>query len=164
MVTTTVAAHEIAAQVLDPELPLLTLADLGVLREVSEVDCRVVVTITPTYSGCPAMQAMRDDLTRALQQAGHADVQIRTSLSPAWSTDWITAAGREKLAAAGIAPPGAAPTGPVPLTLLATPPAVACPQCGSGQTEETSHFGPTACTALHRCRSCDEPFQAVKPL
>ncbi len=172
MVSATARAREVAANVLDPELPVLSLADLGVLREVevNEADDggdTVVVTITPTYSGCPAMATMRDDLRHDLHAAGFEHVEVRTRLQPAWSTDWISADGRRKLAAAGIAPPGSAPPtgpGPVPLTLVGTSTHVACPQCGSFDTQQTSRFGPTACMALHRCRACDEPFPAVKAL
>lgn len=159
-------AAAVAATVTDPELPMLTLADLGVLRSVSEDEGRVVVAITPTYTGCPAMDTMRDDLEHALLSAGFADVEIRTQLAPAWTSDWISAAGREKLASAGIAPPGAAPrrTGPIPLTLSAPVSSVRCPLCGSADTEEQSRFGATACKALRRCRSCAEPFEHVKEI
>jgi len=160
-------ARTVAESVTDPELPMLTLADLGVLRSVSEADGRVVVAITPTYSGCPAMGAMRDDLERALRAAGYADVEIRTVLSPAWSSDWISEDGRRKLADAGIAPPGAAPPrppGPVPLTLGPPVHRVTCPRCGSPDTEEVSRFGATACRALRRCRTCAEPFEHVKEI
>ncbi len=159
-------AAAVAATVTDPELPMLTLADLGVLRSVSEEDGRVVVAITPTYTGCPAMDTMRDDLEHALLTAGFPDVEIRTQLSPAWSSDWISSSGREKLAAAGIAPPGAAPrrSGPIPLTLSAPVSAVRCPHCGSPDTEEQSRFGATACKALRRCRACLEPFEHVKEI
>ncbi|GAA3542326.1 phenylacetate-CoA oxygenase subunit PaaJ [Amycolatopsis ultiminotia] len=160
-------ARAVAETVTDPELPMLTLADLGVLREVSEVDGRVTVAITPTYSGCPAMDTMRDDLAHALLDAGYGDVEIRTVLEPAWSSDWISAAGRRKLAEAGIAPPGAAPrraAGPIPLTLAPPVARVACPQCGSRDTEEQSRFSATACRALRRCRSCLEPFEHVKEI
>jgi len=161
-----VTAAAVAATVTDPELPMLTLADLGVLRSVSESEGRVVVAITPTYTGCPAMDTMRDDLEHALVDAGFADVEIRTQLSPAWTSDWISASGREKLAAAGIAPPGAAPrrSGPVPLTLSAPVSRVLCPLCGSADTEEQSRFGATACKALRRCRACLEPFEHVKEI
>ncbi|MGW3964841.1 1,2-phenylacetyl-CoA epoxidase subunit PaaD [Amycolatopsis sp. NPDC005003] len=161
-----VTAAAVAATVTDPELPMLTLADLGVLRSVSEEEGRVVVAITPTYTGCPAMDTMRDDLEHALLAAGYADVEIRTQLAPAWTSDWISAAGREKLAAAGIAPPGAAPrrSGPIPLTLSAPVSRVLCPHCGSADTEEQSRFGATACKALRRCRACLEPFEHVKEI
>ena len=144
-----------AASVVDPELPLVTIAELGILREVSEDPSgRVTVSITPTYSGCPALDAIRADIATALTRAGYHDVEVRTHLSPPWSTDQITAAGREKLAAAGIAPPG-------PVLLQIRP---RCPVCGSPDTEELSRFGSTACKALWRCRTCAEPFDAVKPL
>jgi ring-1,2-phenylacetyl-CoA epoxidase subunit PaaD len=163
-----VTAAAVAATVTDPELPMLTLADLGVLRSVSESGGRVVVAITPTYTGCPAMDTMRDDLEHALVSAGYPDVEIRTQLSPSWSSDWITPDGRRKLAEAGIAPPGAAPRrpapGPVPLTLTPPVTVVRCPLCGSADTEEQSRFGATACKALRRCRSCQEPFEHVKEI
>jgi len=167
VVTTVVRPNPraVAETVVDPELPMLTLADLGVLRDVRVEGTTVVVEITPTYSGCPAMGVMRADLVHALHRAGWADVEVRTVLSPAWSTDWISAEGRRKLAAGGIAPPGAAPvptSGPVPLQLGATRRTAACPLCGSADTEELSEFGATACKALRRCRSCREPFEHVK--
>ncbi|MDK3256918.1 1,2-phenylacetyl-CoA epoxidase subunit PaaD [Blastococcus capsensis] len=156
----------VAEAVTDPELPLVTLADLGVLRDVrTEGDGTVVVEITPTYSGCPAMGVMRADLVHALHSAGFPDVEVRTVLSPAWTTDWISDAGRRKLAAGGIAPPGAAPVrmdGPVPLQLGPSRRTATCPLCGSPDTEELSEFSATACKALRRCRSCREPFEHVK--
>jgi ring-1,2-phenylacetyl-CoA epoxidase subunit PaaD len=161
-----VTALAVAKTVTDPELPMLTLADLGVLREVSEKDGRVVVSITPTYTGCPAMDTMRDDLMHALEHAGYGEVEVRTVLAPAWSTDWITDQGRRKLAEAGIAPPGTVPrrSGPVPLTLAPPARQVPCPHCGSAETELLSEFGPTACKALRRCRACREPFEHVKEI
>ncbi|SFP50586.1 ring-1,2-phenylacetyl-CoA epoxidase subunit PaaD [Amycolatopsis arida] len=167
MVTTLNDARAVAETVTDPELPMLTLADLGVLRDVSEEDGTVMVTITPTYSGCPALEAMRDDLVRALREAGYERVEVRTALRHAWSTDWITEAGRRKLAEAGIAPPGPAPrraSGPVPLTLRPPASRVRCPRCGSPETEEVSRFSATACKALRRCHACAEPFEHVKEL
>ncbi|MDH6194831.1 ring-1,2-phenylacetyl-CoA epoxidase subunit PaaD [Mycobacterium frederiksbergense] len=161
-------ARRVASEVIDPEMPMLTLADLGVLRDVRGTgDGRVVVTITPTYSGCPAMATIRGDLVHALRAAGFTDVQVRTTLTPAWSSGWITEAGRRKLADHGIAPPGrpVAPTaGPVPLTLTPRRPVVVCPVCGSVDTELTSEFGATPCKSLHRCRSCTEPFERVKEI
>ena len=158
----------VAAEVMDPELPVLTLADLGVLRDVALEDGRrVVVTITPTYSGCPAMAVMRADLRAGLRAAGYADVEVRTVLDPPWTTDWISDRGRRALAAHGVAPPGPVPrrpAGPVPLTLVRPRRTVACPRCGSTDTEETSEFGATACKALRRCRSCAEPFEHVKEI
>lgn len=160
-------AREVAAQVTDPEMPMLTLADLGVLREVDRDGDRVTVTITPTYSGCPAMATMRDDLERALLRAGYAEVTVRVSLSPAWSSDWITEAGREALRAHGLSAPGpvqAPAGGPVALTLLGTRRALACPRCGSDATELVSEFGATACKAMYRCTDCAEPFEHVKEI
>ncbi|MDD7934410.1 phenylacetate-CoA oxygenase subunit PaaJ [Actinomycetospora straminea] len=162
-------ARTAAESVVDPEMPMLTLADLGVLRGVETgADGTVVVTLTPTYSGCPALDEMRHDLRCALTDAGYDKVDVRTTFSPPWSTDWISDDGRRKLAEAGVAPPdrlGPRPaSGPVPLTLHAPSRVVACPQCGAVDTEETSRFGPTACTALRRCRSCGEPFEHVKEI
>jgi len=160
-------AWRIAATVTDPELPMLTLADLGVLREVRKEDGRLVVSITPTYTGCPAMDTMRDDLVRVLEAAGYVDVEVRTVLSPAWSSDWISAEGRRKLAEHGIAPPGDVPSqqpGPVPLTLGPSVRAVRCPQCDSADTEQLSRFSATACKALRRCRDCQEPFEHFKEI
>jgi ring-1,2-phenylacetyl-CoA epoxidase subunit PaaD len=154
--------------VTDPELPLLTLADLGVLRNVRiQRDGTVVVEITPTYSGCPAMGVMRADLVHALHEAGFPDVEVRTVLAPAWSTDWITGEGRRKLTEAGIAPPGPAAgrsAGPVPLDLGPPLRTATCPLCGSEDTEQLSEFGATACKALRRCRTCREPFEHVKEI
>jgi ring-1,2-phenylacetyl-CoA epoxidase subunit PaaD len=160
-------AREVVARVVDPELPMLTLDDLGVVRSVDETGDTVVVTITPTYSGCPAIEVMRADIRAALGAAGWARVEVRTVFSPAWSTDWIGEAGRRKLAEAGVAPPGQAPAraaGPVPLTLTTPSSQVRCPRCGSPATEELSRFGPTACTALRRCPACREPFEHMKEI
>jgi ring-1,2-phenylacetyl-CoA epoxidase subunit PaaD len=167
-----VTAAAVAGAVTDPELPMVTLADLGILRDVREEAGRVTVTITPTYSGCPAMDEIRADLRRALHAAGYAEVEVRTELSPAWTTDWISPAGRAKLAAAGIAPPGPAPqraAGPVPLVLgpVRLPgglSAVACPQCGHPDSELISAFSATACRELRRCPACREPFEHVKEI
>lgn len=169
----------IAAEVPDPELPMLTLADLGILRSVELVGQRVRVTITPTYSGCPALEAMRAELRTRLQAAGYRDVEVRTVLSPAWSTDRITQRGLRRLAEHGIAPPGPRRTVPVALSLnlpsavappravpsTEMPPAVVrCPHCGSTATTELSRYGATACTALRRCTACQEPFTHLKAI
>jgi ring-1,2-phenylacetyl-CoA epoxidase subunit PaaD len=166
-----VTALKAASTVLDPELRVVTIEDLGVLREVrvDEDTGRVTVTIRPTYSGCPAMDVIRADIQTALRAAGHPDVEVRTVLAPAWSTDDITPAGLAKFAAAGIAPPSPVRQGPIPVRLTVRSassgaPACNCPRCGSQETEELSRFGSTACKALWRCRSCAEPFEHVKAL
>jgi ring-1,2-phenylacetyl-CoA epoxidase subunit PaaD len=159
------AVRELAGQVVDPEIPVLTIEDLGILRDVAVDDHgQVEVTITPTYSGCPAMDVIRDDLTRTLAEHGYRDVRVRTVLAPAWTTDWMSQAGRDKLAAFGIAPPGQRPAGPVLVQLTSAPGPVACPRCGSTDTREVSRFGSTACKAHHTCRACLEPFDHFKAL
>lgn len=166
-------ASRIAAEVPDPELPMLTLADLGVLHGVEVTpEGAVVARLTPTYAGCPAVAEMRAEVAARLLAAGFVDVRVVTVLDPPWTTDRITDEGRRKLAEHGIAPPGPrdAPgprsdPGPawVSLTTLA-PPEVPCPRCASADTEEISRFAATACTALRRCRTCREPFPHVKDL
>jgi ring-1,2-phenylacetyl-CoA epoxidase subunit PaaD len=150
-----------AGAVVDPEIRAVTIEELGILRDVAvdEDTGRVTVTITPTYSGCPAMDVIRADVRRAVRAAGYPDVVVETSLTPAWSTDMISESGRAKLAASGIAPP--APTGGRPVALALT---ARCPRCGSPDTQELSRFGSTACKALWRCRACAEPFDHVKTL
>lgn len=165
-------ARAVAETVTDPELPMLTLADLGVLRDVRLTGDGVEVAITPTYTGCPAMAAMRDDLVRELRAAGFEDVRVRVDLSEPWTTDWISDRGRTALREAGISAPGAAQhrpsagsgTGAVALTLGPVRREVSCPQCGSRRTEVTSEFGSTACKALYRCLDCLEPFDHVKEI
>jgi ring-1,2-phenylacetyl-CoA epoxidase subunit PaaD len=166
-VSTGSAAFDIAAGVPDPELPMVTLADLGILRDVQHDGCAVTVTITPTYSGCPAMREISLDLQHRLRQAGYQHVTVRTELSPPWSSDWITPEGRRKLSAAGIAPPNAAArreVGPIPLSLTVRSRNIACPRCESTRTRETSPFSGTACKALYRCQDCLEPFEYVKEI
>ena len=161
-------ATEVVAEVVDPEMPMLTLHDLGVVRSVRHApDDGVTVVLTPTYSGCPAVEEMRQDVRSALRRAGYGRVDVRTQFAPAWSTDWISERGRRALAEAGIAPParvGPRRTGPIPLAIGRPPVDVRCPNCGAPVTDELSRFGPTACTALRRCPSCREPFQHMKEL
>jgi ring-1,2-phenylacetyl-CoA epoxidase subunit PaaD len=151
-------AWDTAAAVVDPEIPVLTIADLGVLREVVVSDGRVEVAITPTYSGCPAMNMITLEIELALERAGFRDSKVRTVLSPAWTTDWMSEAGRRKLREYGIAPPLAASS----RRALFGVEQVACPQCGSIDTEVLSEFGSTSCKALWRCKSCREPFDYFK--
>ncbi len=151
-------AWEVAASVVDPEIPVLTIADLGVLRDVAVNDGRVEVTITPTYSGCPAMNMIALEIELALEREGFRSSKVRTVLSPAWTTDWMSEAGRRKLREYGIAPPPAASS----RRALFGVEQVACPQCGSEDTEVLSEFGSTACKALWRCKSCREPFDYFK--
>jgi ring-1,2-phenylacetyl-CoA epoxidase subunit PaaD len=166
------AVRAVVAAVPDPEVPVLTIDDLGVLREVALDEGRVRVTITPTYSGCPAMDTIRADIVSALSGHGYDDVEVALVLSPAWTTDWMSDEGRRKLLDYGIAPPGPAPqhgedrgpggvgsAGPVPLTL-----SLRCPQCGSPDTRELSRFGSTACKSLWVCNACREPFDHFKAL
>ena len=169
MVTTTPAGRtpveeelrRIAGSVPDPELPVLTLEELGVLRDVRmPAPGRVEVELTPTYTGCPAIEAMSSDIERVLHEHGIPDVAVRTVLSPAWSTDAISAEGRRKLEEHGVAPPRPGGSGgPVPVGL-----SVRCPNCGSTDTELLSRFSSTACKALRRCVSCREPFDHFKEL
>ena len=158
-------AYQVAASTPDPELPMLTIEDLGILRDVHYSPGLVTITITHTYSGCPAMREITADIHSRLTRAGFSQVTVNTQLAPPWTTDWITKEGHRKLAANGIAPPTPAPrrSGPVPLTLTA-PPAAPCPRCGSTDTRRTAEFSATACKSLHRCNACGEPFEGVKAL
>ena len=151
-------AWEAAASVVDPEIPVLTIADLGVLREIAVRDGEVEVSITPTYSGCPAMNMIALEIGLALERAGIPVSKISTVLSPAWTTDWITEEGRRKLRAYGIAPPQSSTARRALFGLQQ----VACPQCGSDDTELLSEFGSTSCKALWRCKACREPFDYFK--
>jgi ring-1,2-phenylacetyl-CoA epoxidase subunit PaaD len=151
-----------ARAVPDPEIPVLTLGDLGVIRDLRVAgDGAVEVDITPTYTGCPATAVIASDVQGALCRAGADQVRIRTVLSPPWTTDWMSQAGRSKLRQFGIAPPGPAVRGSGPIRLAFS---VRCPQCGSPDTREVSHFGSTPCKALWTCRSCAEPFDAFKAI
>ena len=153
MVTLRERALQAVSAVTDPELPVLTIADLGVLRDVTELCGAVEVTITPTYSGCPAMNVITLDVELALARAGIAG-RVRTVLSPAWTTDWMTQAGRDKLRDYGIAPPARTAS----RRALFGEELVACPRCASERTERIAEFGSTSCKALWRCLACREPF------
>ncbi len=158
----TTEAWEAAAGVCDPEIPVLTIEDLGVLRDVQlDEGGAAVVTITPTYSGCPAMLVMEADILGAMRDAGFDDVTVKTVLSPAWTTDWLSDAGRKKLRDYGIAPPVRTSSS---RQALFGKDSVDCPQCGSSNTERVSEFGSTSCKALYRCLTCAEPFDYFKCL
>ncbi len=139
--------RNLVATVVDPEIPALTIEDLGILRDVTATEHGVRVVITPTYSGCPAMRQIEDDIRLAL--AGHGEVEIVTVFSPAWTTDWMSEEGKRRLAESGIAPPGQTPL---------------CPKCGGDESRVISRFGSTACKALLVCASCGEPFDLFKEL
>jgi ring-1,2-phenylacetyl-CoA epoxidase subunit PaaD len=151
-------AWDAAASVVDPEIPVLTIADLGVLRHVAVAGDRVEVAITPTYSGCPAMNMIALEIELALAREGFHDAKVRTVLSPAWTTDWMSEEGRRKLQAYGISPPEPKSS----RRALFGVQQVKCPQCGSDNTELLSEFGSTSCKALWRCKSCREPFDYFK--
>ena len=163
-------AHDLAsirailAQVPDPEIPVVSIVDLGIVREVGVGH----VAVTPTYSGCPATHVIEADIRKALDAAGYQDVRIETRLSPPWTTDWISETGRERLRAYGIAPPGRGAVLPdavvrfVPRKAMQSAP-IACPNCGSIKTEQLSEYGSTPCKAIHRCLACREPFDYFKP-
>jgi ring-1,2-phenylacetyl-CoA epoxidase subunit PaaD len=158
------AILEAVGEVADPEVPVLTIADLGVLRGVRREGDEVVVTITPTYSGCPAMDVIRHEVELTLDHLG-VDGRVETVLSPAWTTEWMSDAGKAKLTEYGIAPPtgrravGRDSARPVSLTLT-----IRCPLCGSPDTTELSRFGSTSCKSLWRCNSCREPFDHFKAI
>jgi ring-1,2-phenylacetyl-CoA epoxidase subunit PaaD len=165
------AVWNLLESVTDPEIPVVNLREMGILRAVRQTATGLEVVITPTYSGCPAMSQMQDDVVNALSQAGMA-ARVLTQIAPAWSTDWMTPQGHEKLRAYGIAPPHASHCGESNANIIQFASkkgaaradlAVACPQCGSKNTTETSHFGSTACKALYRCLDCLEPFDYFKP-
>ena len=157
-------AFEVLGTVPDPEVPAISVVELGIVRDVEiAADGAVTVTITPTYSGCPAMFEIEKDVRTALAEAGAERVEVRTVLSPAWTTDWIAPEAREKLRAYGIAPPGRAEQGGL-ITLTRRRDPVACPFCGSSDTVLKSEFGSTACKAIHVCNACRQPFDEFKAL
>jgi len=162
------AAWRVLHTVLDPEVPALSLTDLGIVRAVHATDEALEVVLTPTYSGCPATEVIHQSVVDALDAAGLGPVRITMQRAPAWTTDWISADGRRKLREYGIAPPGPVdPAAGAPIRLVrrsAPAAAVACPRCGSAETERLAAFGSTACKALYRCLACREPFEHFKPI
>lgn len=151
--------------VLDPEVPVLSVVDLGIVRDVREENDTVVVDVTPTYSGCPAMRVIEGEIVQALQRAGATEVRVNTVFQPAWTTDWISPEARERLRVYGIAPPsGRAPAGDELIPLRRRAPVVECPHCGSERTAMRSEFGSTACKAILYCESCHQPFEYLKPI
>ena len=156
-------AWDVLARVADPEIPVISVTELGIVREVVASAQAVEVVVTPTYSGCPATEMIERSIVDALREAGATTVRVETRLAPAWTTDWIAPEAREKLRRYGIAPPGAAADAAVaqPISFV---PRVDCPLCGSRNTERLSAFGATACKALYRCRDCREPFEHFKPI
>jgi ring-1,2-phenylacetyl-CoA epoxidase subunit PaaD len=160
MTERTAAVWRVLEEVADPEIPVLSIVDLGIVRFVRwDADDDLRVGLTPTYSGCPATEVIRGSVKRALVRAGYADAQIDTVLSPPWTSDWLSREGRRKLAAFGIAPPAQAVSSP---RRLFGDPLVACPRCGSDSTEKISEFGSTPCKAHYRCTECLEPFDYFK--
>ncbi len=154
-------------EVADPEIPVISVVDLGIVRAVAFDGAQCVVTITPTYSGCPAMQVIADTVTEALKAHGMADVRLVSQLSPAWTTDWMSEAGKLALKEYGIAPPAHKVIDVSGLHSgikrnAAPPPAIVCPNCGSSHTQLTSQFGSTPCKALYKCLDCREPFDYFK--
>ena len=165
------AAWAVLHQVPDPEVPAVSLCDLGIVRDVLASDEGLEIVLTPTYSGCPATEVIESDVLAAIDAAGLGPARVTLRRAPAWTTDWISEAGKRKLTEYGIAPPGpVAADGAVPIRFfgrdLSTPSAnhPACPRCGSKQTERLSAFGATACKALYRCLACREPFEHFKPI
>ena len=158
-------AWQVLDTVLDPEVPALSVCDLGIVREVIDHGGELEVVLTPTYSGCPATEVIEANVLGALRAEGLGPARATLRRAPAWTTDWISAEGRRKLNDYGIAPPGPTlPDGLSPIRIVRRQPAIACPRCGSVHTERTSAFGSTACKSLHRCLDCREPFEYFKPL
>lgn len=161
---TTGKAWEVLRRVPDPEIPVISVTDLGIVREVVAGDEGVEVVVTPTYAGCPATEVIRASIEEALRAAGAVSVRISTRLDPPWTTDWIAPEARKRLREYGIAPPHALPLDEQPIMFAPRLLPVECPRCGSSDTERLSQFGATACKALYRCRTCREPFEYFKPL
>lgn len=160
-------AWEVLGRVADPEIPVISVTELGIVREVRERGDALEVVVTPTYSGCPATELIESSICEALRAAGAADVRVVRQLSPAWTTDWIAPSAKDKLTRYGIAPPhlsGQSPGQPAEQPIVFFARAIPCPRCGSSETERLSQFGSTACKALYRCRACREPFEYFKPL
>jgi ring-1,2-phenylacetyl-CoA epoxidase subunit PaaD len=149
----------------DPEVPALSVRDLGIVREVKEQGEALEIVLTPTYSGCPATEVIEQSVCDAIDAAGLGPARVTMRRAPAWTTDWISAEGRRKLRDYGIAPPGPAADGSAPIRIVGRrAQAVACPRCGSPRTERLSAFGSTACKSLWRCIACREPFEHFKPI
>lgn len=159
-------AWDVLARVADPEIPVISVTELGIVREVRAAGDAVEVVVTPTYSGCPATEVIERSIAEALHEAGATDVRVEARLAPAWTTDWISEAGKRKLREYGIAPPGpaCAATGAGAQRISIRSRQVPCPRCGSAETERLSAFGSTACKALYRCLACREPFEHFKPI
>jgi ring-1,2-phenylacetyl-CoA epoxidase subunit PaaD len=158
---------EVLGEVLDPEVPVLSVVELGIVRDVEFADDEVTVVVTPTYSGCPAMKMIEDDILAALHAHGYPLARVRTTFTPAWTTDWMSAEAREKLRGYGIAPPRPMRAGGDLVQLLRRPlagDAVACPFCGSSTTALRSEFGSTACKSMHYCDACHQPFEEFKAI
>lgn len=158
-------AWQVLGTVLDPEVPALSVCDLGIVRDVIDHGAELEVVLTPTYSGCPATEVIEQSVLDALRTEGLAPARATLRRAPAWTTDWISPEGKLKLHAYGIAPPGPTlPDGAAPIRIVRREPAIACPRCGSTHTERLSAFGSTACKAMYRCIDCREPFEYFKPL
>lgn len=157
-------AWQVLQRVADPEIPVISVTELGIVREVVADEEGVAVVVTPTYAGCPATEVIRASIETALRAAGAASVQISTRFDPPWTTDWIAPAARKRLREYGIAPPHALPLDEQPILFAPRRLPVECPRCRSDDTERLSQFGATACKALYRCRTCREPFEYFKPL
>lgn len=162
MVADLLHIHNLLERVTDPEIPVLTIDDLGVLRKIEEDNGKIIVTITPTYSGCPAIRSIEQEIVQILHDSGFEDVEVKTVLSPAWTTDWLSEEGKRKLEKYGIAPPvnSSADKG----LLMGSEREIRCPRCKSFHTEMKSQFGSTACKALYICKECGEPFDYFKCL